>query len=160
MDAAAIVGDAGVNTNVGKGALFLLISGIGITGTVTIAWEELGYDDLGFTDFPTNDTDFIIPDIDPPIQRVRLFAQQSWGTGGGAFVGTTRFEKNDSQLLMEPRVSVSGDGGSNTFLRQHMSSWSVPVVPGDFFHMDAFHSDTGNQRQLAEWTYFEIVVVR
>ena len=88
VPASAIVVDAGLNPNAGKGALISLIPGTSVLNTgpfIKLDWvgANVEYDDLGFFD---DSVGFIIPDVNPPIQRLRMWTQVVWPpnvTAGG-----------------------------------------------------------------------------
>jgi len=79
VEAGAIVRDAGVNPNAGKGALITLAPGSNVTTGPFLKLEWVGatvvYDDLGFFD---DSVGFNIPDVDPPITRLRLWTNLLW----------------------------------------------------------------------------------
>ena len=96
VDAAAIVGAGGINPNMGKGALIARNPGSLVADGgpfLKLDWIGAGvaYDDLGFFD---DQNGFVIPDVDPPIQRVRMWTHVVWpgalGTRGmfHSFVGS------------------------------------------------------------------------
>lgn len=91
-----IVAGGGINPNAGKGALITLSPGSTVADGgpfLKLDWVGAGvlYDDLGFFD---DSVGFIIPDVNPPIQRVRMWTQLVWpdatGTRGmfHSFVGS------------------------------------------------------------------------
>ena len=93
--ASEVVAEGGVNPNIGKGALITLQPGTTVPNTgpaIKLDWvgATVTYDDLGFFD---DSVGFIIPTVDPPILRVRMWTFVLWppalGTRGmfHGFVG-------------------------------------------------------------------------
>ena len=74
-----IVRDVGINPNAGKGALITLAPGSNVTTGPFLKLEWVGatvvYDDLGFFD---DSVGFNIPDVDPPITRLRMWTALLW----------------------------------------------------------------------------------
>lgn len=96
VSGAQVVADGGINPHAGKGALISLSPGTTVADGgpfLKLVWVGAGvfYDDLGFFD---DQNGFVIPDVDPPIQRVRMWTQLVWpdatGTRGmfHSFVGS------------------------------------------------------------------------
>ena len=162
VSAAAVVNEGGVNPNIGKGALLFLNSGFAVTMSVAeITWEDLNYDDLGFSDFPTDKEAFIIPTIEPAINNVFFFGQNLLENGGAAGLLTTRLQINGQNLNnagVGPRVELATDvgGGTSTGRGYHWRSYNIPVTPGSRWTVEAFASI--QPTNLREFTYFGVVV--
>jgi hypothetical protein len=79
VSAEAIVNAGGLSPHRGKGALIRLDPGNTVTTGPFLKLEWVGatvvYDDLGFFD---DSVGFIIPDVDPPITRVRMWTALVW----------------------------------------------------------------------------------
>ena len=87
VSGAAVVADGGINPNAGKGALITLAPGTTVADASTfikLEWSgaTVTYDDLGFFD---DTVGFIIPDVDPPILRVRMWTFLLWPPTLGSF---------------------------------------------------------------------------
>lgn len=154
--ASEVINAGFVNSNIGKGALFSNPDNASTPSVTVVEWLSVDYDDLGFTNFPDNDTEFIIPPLDPPINTVRFFGMCEQDSGGAAFHMTVRLQKNSNHL--SPRVQQMGDaGGLPIFRYQHWTAFTVPVVAGDAFVLEQFN-DSGGARFLQGNTWFGIIV--
>ena len=140
----------GLETNLGKGAL---VSDNGQTITsggsfkIITPYAFIDYDDLNFFD----GTDaFIIPDIEPAIQRVQVWMNCGWEpqTTGSRMIQITKngidFDTTGGEglpaTIAGPFVSpiVSSDQGSNII------SAPIPVVVGDVFRSIAKQTSGGS----------------
>jgi len=142
----------GVSPNVGLGAIGQS-SGQSIANLLItpLVYSAIEYDDLGFLDVSSGsprDERFIIPDVDPPIERVIFGGQWQWQNNAGGDIrgGDTR-------------LNFNGPGGNNpagaVFFSQNtsdpafnnrltMNTGAAKVVAGDIWTLNVFQDSGGN----------------
>lgn len=138
VDAAAVVADGGINPHTGKGALISLIPGTTVLNTgpfIKLDWvgATVEYDDLGFFD---DSVGFIIPDVNPPITRVRMWTQVVWppnltagGTRGmfhGFVGGNVPFRGGGFDQL--PEATTANHNYRNVLVSAPFEFGTVPFV--------------------------------
>lgn len=130
-----------VSPHAGKGAGVRRDTTISIVSGFTIVpdFDELFYDDLGFSDIGgANPERLTIPDVDPPITRVQCSHYSDYGSQSQAGFREMRIAFNGSQSTGDVHTCVNrvpnhptpGSSALYTFTGQ-----SVPVVAGDFFNL-------------------------
>lgn len=111
------------------------------------------YDDLNFYDGTTG---LVIPDVDPPIQRVQLIGHEVWsGNAAGQY---NMFILKNGGAIGDGRQSVQR-GTPNT---QYLNATSGPldVVPGDKFELLALQFSSPVGTRTMSFAMFTLLVTK
>ena len=134
------IGLGGIATSGGHSINNLLIT--------PMIMDFISLDDLGFFDVSSGNPRAercIIPDVDPPIERIIYGGTCNWSTGGGQIRGyDTRKNGNGPGGLFTSGSEVFQTATSDPAFgnRGTVTSGVTPVVAGDFFTVNIFQ-DSG-----------------
>jgi len=111
-----------------------------------VVWDTIEYDDLGFLDVSSGsprDERFIVPDVDPPINKVIFGGAFRWEVDANGDIRqiSDRFNfNNQGSLYPEGAFQMVQNPADPSFgPRNSISSGPTRVTAGDIFTLGAFH---------------------
>ena len=127
--ASEVVAEGGVNPNIGKGALITLAPGPTVPDASTfikLEWPgaTVTYDDLGFFD---DTVGFIIPTVDPPILRVRMWTFLLWPPTLGSFAAFHGFVGFNVPITGGGFNELPETGSAVRTYRNTLTSAPIPI---------------------------------
>lgn len=142
---------SGASPNIGLGAIARNAGGSSINNLLItpLVWDNIDLDDLGFLDISSGsprDERFIIPDVDPPIERVVFGGQYAWNNSalGDIRGADTRYNFNGPGGLNPSGAQIFQQNTADpTFNNRATLNMGVRIVAvGDIFTLNVFQ-DTG-----------------